>query len=86
MALVLKNLQKVAGGAQSLFLYQTPDAIATVIGSGYFANAAAQLKQFDVIMVVGTTGGTPTIDNVFVTSSDFNATPTTSATEGVTAT
>lgn len=86
MALVTKVFQKVSGGAQSVFTYNTPDAIASVTGSGYFNNVAAQLKQFDIIMVVGTTGGTPTIDMIFVTSADFATTVTTSATEGVTAT
>ena len=86
MALDATKVQKVAGGAQALFLYNTPDAIATVIASGYFNSITANLKQWDVILVVGVTGGTPTIDAITVTSATGAATVTTTATEGNTAT
>ena len=86
MALDATKLQKVAGGAQQLYMYHTPDAIATVTGSGYFNSVTNNLKQFDAIIVVGTSGGTPTVDIVIVTSASLATTVTTSATEGVTAT
>ncbi len=86
MALDATKLQKVAGGTQQLFLYNTPDAIATVAASAYFNSVTNNLKQFDVIIVVGTTGGTPTVDTLIVTSASLATTVTTSATEGITAT
>lgn len=81
------KMQAVAGaGLSRIFTYQTADAIATVTASGYFNSKFAELKQFDIIHVIGSTGSTPTIDTVFVTSATAAATVTTSATEGVTAT
>lgn len=86
MALNAANLFKVAGAAPGLWMYQTTDTIATVNGSGYFNTVTDNLKQFDVIIVVSETGGTPKIDNSFVTSATGATTVTTSSTEGVTAT
>jgi len=86
MALTATALQKVAGADQQLWLYYTADAIATVTGSGYFNDVTNNLKQNDIILVVGSTGGTRTIDSVVVTSATGATTVTTSATEGVTAT
>lgn len=86
MALDLANLTRAGGGAQQLFVYKTTDAIATVTGSGYFNNATNMLRQHDVIMVVGSTGGTPTVDVIAITSATAAATVTSTATEGVTAT
>lgn len=85
MALDATKLEKVGGGARSLFIYDAgADTAATVTGSGYFNAATNNLKQKDVIMVIGA-GGT-TIDNVIVTSASFAAVVTTTATEGVTST
>lgn len=86
MALTASALQKVAGADQQLWLYNSADAIATVTGSGYFNDVTNNLKQNDIILVVGSTGGTRTIDVVVVTSATGATTVTTSATEGVTAT
>jgi hypothetical protein len=86
MALDSTKLVKMAGAAKQVFTYETADAIGTVTGSGYFNAVTDWLRQFDVIIVISSTGGTPTIDNVFVTSATGAATVTTSATEGVTAT
>lgn len=86
MALTASTLYKVAGANPGLWLYQSADAIATVTGSGYFNDVTNNLKQFDVIIVVSETGGTPKIDNIFVTSATGAATVTTSSTEGVTIT
>lgn len=85
MSLDATNLAKL-GGVNQLFLYRTTDAIATVIASGYFNSVTNYLRQFDVIVVVGSTGGTPTIDMVTITSASGAATVTSTATEGVTAT
>lgn len=82
----LNRFERVAGGLRKIFVYITPDTIATVTASGYFNAAAAELDQFDIMFVIGTTGGTPTFDAIFVTSASRAAVVTTSATEGVTAT
>lgn len=77
MALDATNLKKIAGaGNQNLFIYKSTDAPATVAGSGYFNNSTDDLKQFDIILVVGTTGGTATGDLLFVTSATGAATVT----------
>ena len=74
MALDATNLKKIAGaGNQNLFIYKSTDAPATVAGSGYFNSVTDNLKQFDIILVVGTTGGTATGDLLFVTSATGGA-------------
>ena len=86
MPLIATDCHRVAGADPSLWIYKTPDAIGTVTASGYFNGIFEQLKRHDVIIVVASTGGTPTVDVIFVTSATGAATVTTSATEGVTAT
>jgi len=77
MALDATNLKKVAGsGDMNIFIYKSTDAPATIAGSGYFNNSTADLKQFDIILAVGTTGGTATGDLIFVTSATGAATVT----------
>lgn len=85
MALDATKFEKTSGGRCQLFAYDTTDAIATVTGSGYFNTMTTSLRQFDRISVVGLTGGTPTLDWIFVTSATGATTVTTSALEGVTA-
>ena len=46
--------------------YTTPDAKATVVGSGYFNDAAPQLNVGDLIWSVDANGGTETFTLVFV--------------------
>jgi hypothetical protein len=77
MAYTASNLKKIAGGSNSVFLYDSTDAIATIIGSGYFNSATAELKQNDVIIAVGSTGGTRTVDMIVVSSATGAATVTT---------
>ena len=84
MALTAANLQKVAGADQQLWLYNTADAIATVVASGYFNSVTDNLKQNDVIIMVGVTGGTRTVDVLTITSATGAATVTSTALEGVT--
>lgn len=88
MAFAASGLQRLAGAGSGgqLFMYKTADAVATVTASGYFNSVTAQLRQHDAIIVIGSTGGTPTVDLIFVTSASAAATVTTSSTEGVTAT
>tara|TARA_R100000544_G_C2210269_1_gene51524 strand:+ start:415 stop:663 length:249 start_codon:yes stop_codon:yes gene_type:complete len=77
MALNATNLKKVAGGGdQNIFIYKSTDAPAAIAGSGYFNSVTSNLKQFDIILAVGTTGGTVTGDLIFVTSATGAATVT----------
>lgn len=85
MALTASSLIKLAGAEPGLHIYTTADAVATVTGSGYFNDVTNNLKQNDVILCVGSTGGTRTIDVLCVTSATNAATVTTTALEGVTA-
>ena len=53
------------------------DAVGTIAGSGYFNDVTTQLNQDDVIIAVGATGGTRTVDVLVVTSATAAATVTT---------
>lgn len=79
------TLIKLAGAEPALHIYSNADAIATIVASGYFNTVTDNLKQNDVILCVGSTGGTRTIDVICVTSATGAATVTTTALEGVTA-
>lgn len=85
MALDRTKLQRIGGVLPQLHIYNAgADAIATVTGSGYFNLVTDQLRQGDVIIVLGS--ALTTIDVIFVNSATGAATVTTLATEGVTAT
>ncbi len=78
MALTSSALKKIAGaGDQNLFVYNSSDAVATIAGSGYFNSVTDDLKQFDIILVVGSTGGTATVDVLIVSSATGATTVTT---------
>jgi len=78
MALDASNLKKISGsGDMNLFQYKSTDAISTVVGSGYFNDVTNDLKQFDSIIVVASTGGTATVDLIIVKSATGAATVTT---------
>jgi hypothetical protein len=77
MALDATNLSTVFAGVQQVHVYNSADAVATIAGSGYFNSVTNRLKQFDVIHVVGSTGGTATVDVLVVTSATGAATVTT---------
>lgn len=84
MALVRSKAQHLGGaGEGQLYMYQTPDSFATAATSGYFNLLTDQLRQFDVILLVCATGGTPTIEHVMVTSASGAAVVTVGSTEGV---
>ena len=69
MALSNVKLQAMCGaGLSRLWSYETPDALATVIASGYFNQRALELKQFDIIFLITSTGGTAALTAVTVTS------------------
>ena len=76
MALDATKLGTLSAGVQQLHILNTTDAPATVAGSGYFNSVTNRLKQWDVIIVAGTTGGTATIDMLMVTSATGAATVT----------
>ena len=78
MAFDATNLKKIAGaGDQNLFIYKSTDAPSVIVGSGYFNTVTSDLKQFDIILAVGTTGGNATGDLIFVKSATGAATVTT---------
>jgi NAD-dependent SIR2 family protein deacetylase len=78
MAYAAANLKKIAGGGDhNLFLYKSTDALSVIIASGYFSTSTADLKKFDVIIAIGTSGGTATVDVIYVSSATAAATVTT---------
>jgi hypothetical protein len=79
MPLIKKDLYKIAGAEPGIWIYETPDAIATVVASGYFNNATNELKQADVIFAVTGVGGTLALRTLLVTSATGAATVTTLA-------
>jgi hypothetical protein len=70
MPLNKANLFKVAGANPQIHIYKTPDTIANMTGANYFNGAKDELRQHDIIIAVGSTGGTPTVDVLVVTSAD----------------
>ena len=85
MALDRTKLQRIGGVLPQLHLYDAgADTAATVTGSGYFNLVTDQLRQKDVIIIVGNSAAS--VDLCIVTSATGAATVTTSAVEGVTAT
>jgi len=68
------NMNRIQAGTTTLWLYKTTDALATIVGSGYFSAHVDELRNGDVIIAVDT--NVPTIDVLTVTSAD-NATPVT---------
>jgi hypothetical protein len=77
MALVASDLVKVAGAARQIWHYASADAVGTIAGSGYFNDVSTNLRQNDIILVVGSTGGSATVDALVVTSATGAATVTT---------
>ena len=69
--------QSKKGTAPQIFTFITTDTVATLNTSGYFNDVTANLKQYDMILVAGTTGGTVTFDLLGVTSASGAATVTT---------
>lgn len=57
--------------------YATADVQSVVIASGYFNSVTKQLQQGDIITLSENTGGTPTTNQVIVTSATAAATVTT---------
>ena len=68
MALAIADLKKVAGGAVGIWHYSSTDNIGTMVGADYFLGATNELKVNDLILCVGSTGGTRTADLVVVST------------------
>ena len=66
MAFSSSNLKKIAGGATGIFYYDSTDAIGTIDDEDYFLGATNELKVGDIIIAVGSTGGTRTVDMLVV--------------------
>lgn len=77
MPLIKKDLYKIAGAEPGIWIYETADAVATVVASGYFNNATNELKQGDIILAI--TGGNAALRLLFVNSATGAATVTTLA-------
>ena len=73
MALSTSDLKKIAGGANGVFLYHSTDAIGTIDDADYFLGATNELKVGDVIIAVGSTGGTRTVDMLVVQTNTGSA-------------
>lgn len=83
MALSAANFLTLVGGANALHYYKTTDDTSDVDASGYFNDITHRLKQFDVIIIVGLTGGSTTVDLAVVTSATGAATVTVSTTSDI---
>jgi len=68
MAFAQADLHCLQAGAQSLYAYNTADAVATVDNDYYFDNDL--LRANDIIMVVSETGGSPAMDVLAVSAVD----------------
>jgi hypothetical protein len=79
MPLIKKDLYKIGGADPGLWIYKTPDAVATVVASGYFNNATNELKQGDMVFAVTGVGGTLASRLLLVNSATGAATVTTLA-------
>ena len=77
MAYSASTLFKVGGANPALWLYHSPDALSAMVASGYFSTSTNSLKQNDVILVVGVTGGTRICQMLVVASATGAAVVTT---------
>jgi len=73
MAYTSSDLKKIAGGSNGVFLYHSTDAIGTIDDADYFLGATNELKVGDVIIAVGSTGGTRTVDMLVVQTNTGSA-------------
>ena len=73
MAFAIADLKKVAGGAVGIWYYSSTDAIGTIDDADYFLGATNELKVSDVLIAVGATGGTRTVDMLVVQTNTGSA-------------
>lgn len=76
------NMSRIGhANGNNIWLYKTADVIGTSAGqiasSGYFNAKTKELFQFDVIIAIGNTGSTPTVDVLVVSSATGATTVTT---------
>jgi uncharacterized phosphosugar-binding protein len=85
LALDRTKFQRIGGVNPQLHLYNgTADTAATMQASGYFNALTDQIRNGDVILMVGNNNGS--VDLAVVSSATGAATVTTVGVEGVTAT
>ena len=70
------NMNRGQFGTVTFWIYKSTDAIATIVASAYFDSYVNDLRENDVIVAVGSSGGTQTVDMLVVSSAD-NVTPVT---------
>jgi hypothetical protein len=70
------GMNRIQAGSKTLWLYEDPAAIATIIASGYFNAYTDYLRQGDQILISAGIGGTVTRDSAVVSSVDNAATVT----------
>jgi len=70
------NMNRVHSGTVTLWVYKSTDTLATIVTSGYFNSHYQMIRENDIILCVGTSGGTQTVDVLVVSSAD-NATTVT---------
>lgn len=58
------------GNGPRMWIYNTTDAVATVIAADYFLPAINELQVNDVILMVTSTGGTPAVTFTYVNAND----------------
>lgn len=72
MAFSIDGLYQIGPGGNGprMWMYNTADAIATVIAADYFLPVIDQLQVNDVIVAVTSTGGTPAVTFTYVNAND----------------
>ncbi len=80
MAFDKTKMHRLNVGPHPRYSYQTADAIATVVASGYFNDMADELEVDEVIEVVSSTGGTSAVDLLVVQTNDGTTVTTTNGT------
>lgn len=59
-----------AGSSPRLWMYNTADAVATVIAADYFLEAINELAVNDTILMVTSNAGTPAVTFTYVNAND----------------
>lgn len=75
-AFAAAGMNRIQAGSKTLWLYEDPGTIASVIASGYFNTYTDYLRQGDQILISAGIGGTVTRDTAVVSSADNAATVT----------
>ena len=70
------GMNRIQAGSKTLWLYESADATATIVGSGYFDTYTDYLRQGDCILISGGVGGSVDRDSAVVSSADNAATVT----------